>query len=47
VHVGDTLDEDVRGAQACGIRAVLLRRNVLPAPDGVTSIGGLAELDWP
>ena len=50
LHVGDTLDEDVRGAAACGIRAVLLRRGPsagAPAPDGVTTIGDLAHLDWP
>ena len=49
-HVGDTLDEDVRGASACGISAVLLRRDAeptLPPPDGVATIGGLDELDWP
>ena len=49
VHVGDTLDEDVRGAQACGIRAVLLRRDADGAAgDGPgTTIAGLDELDWP
>jgi FMN phosphatase YigB (HAD superfamily) len=49
-HVGDTLDEDVRGASACGIPAVLLRRGAEPAPSpraGVATIGGLDELDWP
>jgi HAD superfamily hydrolase (TIGR01549 family) len=49
-HVGDTLDEDVRGASACGIPAVLLRRDAAPAPpapDGVATIGSLDELDWP
>jgi HAD superfamily hydrolase (TIGR01549 family) len=50
LHVGDSLDEDVRGAASCGIPAVLLRRDGstgAPAPDGVTTITGLAELDWP
>ena len=50
LHVGDSLDEDVRGATACGIAAVLLRRGDGiggPAPDGVATIGGLTELDWP
>jgi HAD superfamily hydrolase (TIGR01509 family) len=50
LHVGDNLDEDVRGAAACGIAAVLLRRDgaaAAPAPDGVSTIGGLGELDWP
>ena len=49
-HVGDTLDEDVRGASACGIPAVLLRRDAAsapPSPAGVATIGGLDELDWP
>jgi HAD superfamily hydrolase (TIGR01509 family) len=52
LHVGDSLDEDVRGATACGIPAVLLRRAEhaghaeTPAPAGVATIGGLAELDW-
>ena len=46
-HVGDTLDEDVRGASACGIPAVLLCRNGEAAPADVPTIGGLDELDWP
>ena len=49
LHVGDSLDEDVRGAADCGIPAVLLRRGaraLASAPDGVRTIGGLAELDW-
>jgi putative hydrolase of the HAD superfamily len=50
LHVGDSLDEDVRGAAACGIPAVLLRRDAsgeAPAVERVDTIGGLAELDWP
>jgi putative hydrolase of the HAD superfamily len=50
LHVGDSLDEDVRGAAACGIPAMLLRRGTsagATAPDGVATIGGLAQLDWP
>jgi putative hydrolase of the HAD superfamily len=50
LHIGDSLDEDIRGASGCGIPAVLLRRDAgpaTPAPDGVATIGGLAELDWP
>jgi putative hydrolase of the HAD superfamily len=50
VHVGDTLDEDVRGAQACGIRAVLVRRDggaAAPGDGDVMTIAGLAELRWP
>jgi putative hydrolase of the HAD superfamily len=50
VHVGDSLAEDVAGARACGIAAVLLRRGGDPAvsiPDGVTTITRLTELSWP
>ncbi|HEX3689479.1 MAG TPA: HAD-IA family hydrolase [Solirubrobacteraceae bacterium] len=53
LHVGDSLQEDVRGAAACGIRAVLLQRDegLGPPPpgalDGVATISGLDELDWP
>lgn len=46
VHVGDSLAQDVRGAQACGIEAVLLARDGAERPAGVTVIGGLDELDW-
>jgi len=47
-HVGDSLQEDIRGAQACGIEAVLLHRHEdPPAPDDVPTIASLAELDWP
>ena len=47
VHVGDSLREDVAGARACGIAAVLLsrRRTAAPAaPPGVTVIHSLAQL---
>ncbi|MFZ0040488.1 MAG: HAD-IA family hydrolase [Solirubrobacteraceae bacterium] len=47
LHVGDSLDEDVAGARACGIRAVLLRRDGRPGPEGVPTITGLDELAWP
>jgi putative hydrolase of the HAD superfamily len=43
VHVGDTIEEDVAGAQAAGVRAVLLRRDGSPGPAGVTTIASLAE----
>jgi HAD superfamily hydrolase (TIGR01549 family) len=43
VHVGDSPDNDVAGARAAGIRAVLLRRNGDP-PSGVESISSLCEL---
>ncbi|HTU94565.1 MAG TPA: HAD-IA family hydrolase [Solirubrobacteraceae bacterium] len=46
-HVGDSLEEDIRGAEACGIAAVLLRRDGgAPPPDGVPTIASLAELGW-
>ncbi len=47
VHVGDSLDQDVHGALAAGIRAVLLRRDdAEPAepPSGVPRISSLAGL---
>jgi putative hydrolase of the HAD superfamily len=49
VHVGDSVEEDVRGAAACGLRPLLLRRE---EDDGaadageVETIRSLAELDW-
>ena len=44
-HVGDSLDADVRGAQAAGLRAVLLARDGAAAPaSGVGVIRSLAEL---
>jgi putative hydrolase of the HAD superfamily len=45
VHVGDSVGEDVAGARAAGIAAVLLdRAGVLSAPDGVRVIRSLDEL---
>jgi HAD superfamily hydrolase (TIGR01549 family) len=43
VHVGDSQENDVAGARAAGVRAVLLRRDGGPAP-GVPTIAGLGEL---
>jgi putative hydrolase of the HAD superfamily len=43
VHVGDSLENDVAGARALGIRAVLVARDG-PAPDGVEAVRSLAEL---
>jgi putative hydrolase of the HAD superfamily len=43
VHVGDSLDNDVAGARAMGIRAILVQRDGAP-PGGVESIGSLTEL---
>jgi putative hydrolase of the HAD superfamily len=48
VHVGDSLEEDIAGARAAGIEAVLIRRDGGrdggEAPAGVRTIASLAEL---
>lgn len=44
LHVGDSLDEDVGGARAAGIAAVLVRRDGTPGPPEVPTIRGLDEL---
>jgi FMN phosphatase YigB (HAD superfamily) len=41
--VGDSLDKDVEGARAAGIRAILVARD-RDAPAGVEAIGSLADL---
>jgi putative hydrolase of the HAD superfamily len=43
VHVGDSLDKDVEGARAVGIRAILVQRDGA-SPAGVEAIGSLSEL---
>jgi putative hydrolase of the HAD superfamily len=43
LHVGDTVDNDLRGAAAAGVRAVLLARDGDP-PSGVETISSLREL---
>ena len=43
VHVGDSLDNDVAGARAAGIRAVLVKRDGDPPPE-VATVRSLAEL---
>lgn len=43
VHVGDSLDNDVAGARAAGIRPILVARDGQPPP-GVEAIRSLAEL---
>jgi putative hydrolase of the HAD superfamily len=43
IHVGDSLENDVAGARAAGIRAVLLARDSRP-PGEVEAIRSLAEL---
>ena len=44
VHVGDSVNKDVEGARAAGIRAVLVARGSESPPDGVVAIRSLAEL---
>jgi putative hydrolase of the HAD superfamily len=44
MHVGDSIEEDVAGARAAGIEAVLLRRDGGPGPSGVRTIASLDEL---
>jgi putative hydrolase of the HAD superfamily len=43
VHMGDSLDNDVAGARALGIRAILVRREGDPPP-GVETVRALTEL---
>ncbi len=45
LHAGDSLDADVAGALAAGLRAVLVARDgPVPAPAGVPVVSSLAEL---
>ncbi|HEY2259780.1 MAG TPA: HAD-IA family hydrolase [Solirubrobacteraceae bacterium] len=44
VHVGDSVEEDIAGARAAGVPAVLLRRDGGPGPAGVMTIASLVEL---
>jgi putative hydrolase of the HAD superfamily len=44
LHVGDSPVEDLEGARAAGIAAVLIRRDGEPAPPGVAAIASLSEL---
>jgi FMN hydrolase / 5-amino-6-(5-phospho-D-ribitylamino)uracil phosphatase len=50
VHVGDGLDTDVAGAQACGMKAVWINRAGIPLPDGyapdaeLPSLAGLTDV---
>jgi putative hydrolase of the HAD superfamily len=43
VHVGDRIDNDIEGAAAAGVRAVLMQREGAPPP-GLQAIGSLREL---
>jgi putative hydrolase of the HAD superfamily len=44
VMVGDSLDRDIEGARAAGLRAVWINRTGRPRPEGVTEISTLAAL---
>jgi putative hydrolase of the HAD superfamily len=44
LHVGDSVEEDLAGARAAGIAAVLVRRDGTPAPPGVRAVARLDEL---
>jgi putative hydrolase of the HAD superfamily len=44
LHVGDHLVNDVQGARAAGIRALLLSRDGAPSEPGVDIIGSLRDL---
>jgi putative hydrolase of the HAD superfamily len=43
LHVGDSLVEDIEGAQRAGVRSVLIRRDGEPGPPNVRTIATLAE----
>lgn len=44
IHVGDSLEEDVAGARAAGIEAVLIRRDGTPGPAGIRTVATLDGL---
>jgi putative hydrolase of the HAD superfamily len=44
VHVGDSLEDDVAGARAAGIEAVLIRRDGSPGPAGTRTVKNLIDL---
>jgi putative hydrolase of the HAD superfamily len=44
LHAGDSPEEDVAGARAAGVDAVLVSRDGTPPPDGVAAVRDLAEL---
>jgi FMN hydrolase / 5-amino-6-(5-phospho-D-ribitylamino)uracil phosphatase len=45
VHVGDGLDTDVAGAQACGMKAVWINRAGIPLPEGFAPDAELRTLE--
>lgn len=44
IHVGDSVDDDIAGARAAGIGAILVRRDGGAGPPGVRTIATLAAL---
>jgi putative hydrolase of the HAD superfamily len=44
LHVGDSLGNDIEGARAAGIRAVLIDRSAAPPPPGVETVRSLGEV---
>lgn len=44
VHVGDSVEHDVAGAQAAGLRAIWLNRRGLPRPAGPVPDGEISSL---
>jgi putative hydrolase of the HAD superfamily len=44
IHVGDSVAEDVGGARAAGIEAVLIKRDGGPGPPGVRTVATLAAV---
>ena len=44
IHVGDSVDNDIAGARAAGIRALLVDRSDAPAPGGVETVRSLGEV---
>ncbi len=44
MHVGDSLDEDVKGAQQAGLTGILVERDLNSAMQGVRTIRNLEEL---
>ena len=44
LHVGDSVDNDIEGARAAGIRAVLVDRSGAPPPEGVETVRSLADV---
>ena len=44
VHIGDSLNSDVKGASSVGINAIWINRSSRETPDGVFAVGNLLEV---